>query len=129
MQRTLIFPVFLILPLLAEAQDITVSAKVVDKETNEPLEYASVGLKSTAIGTITNSQGEFDFHMPAEYRNEIMVISNQQSCGHINSPDDWRPCSCRRANILSLFVFLGNFQQTVFAFKIIALSVSKYTLA
>lgn len=75
MQRTLIFPVFLILPLLAEAQDITVSAKVVDKETNEPLEYASVGLKSTAIGTITNSQGEFDFHMPAEYRNEIMVIS------------------------------------------------------
>ena len=59
----------------AHGQDITVSAKVVDKETGEPLGYASVGLKSIAIGTISNEQGEFDFHMPPQHRNEVMVIS------------------------------------------------------
>jgi hypothetical protein len=62
-------------PVVSFAQDITVSARVVDRETNEPLGYASVGLKSVPIGTISNEQGEFDFHMPSEYRNEVMVIS------------------------------------------------------
>ncbi|HEY9489491.1 MAG TPA: carboxypeptidase-like regulatory domain-containing protein, partial [Chryseosolibacter sp.] len=59
----------------SKGQDITVSATVVDKETNEPLGYTSVGLKSVAVGTISNAHGQFDFHMPAEYRNEILVIS------------------------------------------------------
>lgn len=61
--------------MVGNGQDITVSATVVDKETSEPLGYASVGLKSVAIGTISNSRGEFDFHMPAQYRNDVMVIS------------------------------------------------------
>jgi hypothetical protein len=75
MEKKLSLILFFAAPLLGFAQDITISAKVVDKETNEPLGYASVGLKSIAIGTISNGQGEFDFHMPAEYRNEVMVIS------------------------------------------------------
>ncbi|MEO5601839.1 MAG: carboxypeptidase-like regulatory domain-containing protein [Cyclobacteriaceae bacterium] len=57
------------------SQTITISAKVVDKETTEPLGYASVGLKSIAVGTISNDLGEFDFHIPSEYRNEVIVIS------------------------------------------------------
>ena len=75
MEKKLFLIVFFAAPLLGFAQDITISAKVVDKETNEPLGYASVGLKSIAIGTISNGHGEFDFHMPAEYRNAVMVIS------------------------------------------------------
>ena len=66
---------FLAAPLVSTGQDLTVSAKVVDKETSEPLEYASVGLKSVAIGTISNEQGEFDFHITANYRNEVLVVS------------------------------------------------------
>lgn len=65
----------MMVPLASIAQDITISATVVDKETNEPLGYASVGLKSVSIGTVSNVDGQFDFHMPAEYRNEVMVIS------------------------------------------------------
>jgi hypothetical protein len=75
MEKKLSLILFFAAPLLGFAQDITISAKVVDKETNEPLGYASVGLKSIAIGTISNGHGEFDFHMAAEYRNEVMVIS------------------------------------------------------
>lgn len=62
-------------PAISLAQDITISATVVDKETNDPLGYASVGLKSVSIGTVSNADGEFDFHMAAQYRNEVMVIS------------------------------------------------------
>lgn len=75
MQKMLYCFLLLIAPLVSEGQEITVSATIVDKETNQPLGYASVGLKSVAIGTISNVNGEFDFHMPAEYRNEVLVVS------------------------------------------------------
>lgn len=56
-------------------QNITLSSKAVDKETKEPLPFASVGIKGKPIGTITNLQGDFDFHFPENYRNEILVIT------------------------------------------------------
>lgn len=57
------------------AQKITVSGKVVDKETKEPLQFATVGIVGKSIGTITNLQGEFDFHIPDEFRNNILAIT------------------------------------------------------
>jgi hypothetical protein len=57
------------------AQKITVSGKITDKETREALPFASIGIRGKAIGTISNLHGEFDFHIPAEFRNEILVIS------------------------------------------------------
>ena len=80
MRKKLCYFLFLIASHVAVGQDITVSATVVDKESNEPLGYASVGLKSVAIGTISNADGQFDFHMPAEYRNEVLVISMLLVC-------------------------------------------------
>jgi hypothetical protein len=57
------------------AQKLTISGKVTDRDTHEPLPFASIGIKGKPISTISNLQGEFDFHIPAEYRNEILVIS------------------------------------------------------
>ncbi|NJN41034.1 MAG: carboxypeptidase-like regulatory domain-containing protein [Flammeovirgaceae bacterium] len=57
------------------AQNITISSQAVDIESNEGLPFASVGLKGRSLGTITNLQGSFDFHIPSEFRNEILVIS------------------------------------------------------
>lgn len=57
------------------AQTITLSARVEDKTTGEPLPFASIGIKGKALGTVTNLQGEFDFHFPNNLRNEILVIS------------------------------------------------------
>lgn len=66
---------FLLASSLAGAQKLIVSAKVVDKETKEPLIFATVGILGKPIGTITNMQGDFDFYIPAEYRNNNLVIS------------------------------------------------------
>ncbi|MBX2897262.1 MAG: carboxypeptidase-like regulatory domain-containing protein [Cyclobacteriaceae bacterium] len=69
---------FLLLILLATpllAQKITLSGKAIDKETKEPLPFATLGIKGKAIGTITNLQGEFDFHIPAELRNDLFTLS------------------------------------------------------
>jgi hypothetical protein len=73
----LFFYLFLIifLPLSLGAQNITISAKVQDDTSNEPLPFASVGIKGKSLGTVTNLQGDFDFHVPSELRNEIFVVS------------------------------------------------------
>lgn len=74
MPRILII-IFCLFSSVAGAQTLTVSAKVVDKDTKEPLVFASVGIKDKPMGTITNLQGEFDFHVPPEYRNDVLAIS------------------------------------------------------
>lgn len=56
-------------------QNLTLSGKVADKDTSEPLVFASVSIKGKPIGTIANFLGEFDFHFPAAYRNDILVVS------------------------------------------------------
>jgi hypothetical protein len=73
--KKLIFILFAGLPVSLWAQSLTVTARIHDHETGEPLAFASVGIKGQPIGTISNANGEFDFHFPAELRNEILVIS------------------------------------------------------
>jgi hypothetical protein len=57
------------------AQNITLSGRVTDKSSHEALEFASISISGKPIGTISNVQGEFDFHFSDEYRNEILVVS------------------------------------------------------
>lgn len=66
---------FIFFSFTLDAQTITISARVVDQETKDPLSFASVGLKNKSIGTITNLQGEFDFHIPTAFRNDVLVIN------------------------------------------------------
>ena len=73
--RALFIILFSLTVLGVKAQRITLSTRVQDKVTFEPLPFASVGIKGKSISTVTNLQGEFDFHIPPEYRNEILVIS------------------------------------------------------
>lgn len=54
---------------------LTLSARIVDGDTGEALPFASIGIIGRPIGTIANLDGEFDFHFPAEYRNETLMVS------------------------------------------------------
>jgi hypothetical protein len=56
-------------------QQITITGKVIDQVTKEPLPFASVFIKGKTIGVVSNVQGEFDFHIPSELRNDILVVS------------------------------------------------------
>jgi len=85
MRLALIISLLSILTLPGWAQKITVSGVAVDIETREPLPFASIGIKGKSIGTITNLQGEFDFYIPQEYRNEILVI-RMLGYGNFESP-------------------------------------------
>jgi hypothetical protein len=73
--KNLSFILLFAFPVVGWSQNLTISAKVVDIETNESLGYASVGIKGVPIGTISNDQGEFDFHFSAEHRNDMLVVS------------------------------------------------------
>jgi hypothetical protein len=54
----------LLLPEAALAQ-FTATGKVTDRRTNEPVVGASVLVKSTTTGTVTNAEGEFRLDVPA----------------------------------------------------------------
>lgn len=60
---------------LINAQQITITGKIVDQGSKEPLPFASVFISGKPIGVISNSQGEFDFHIPADMRNDILAVS------------------------------------------------------
>jgi CarboxypepD_reg-like domain len=69
----------------SRGQLLTLSGRVLDKETREPLSYASVGLRGQPFGTVANSEGEFDFHIPPLLIDQTMVIS---MVGYINYTAD-----------------------------------------
>lgn len=73
--RFIIVLILLIGFFSASAQKITLSGRVIDKATGEALPFASVVIKGKPIGTIANTNGEFDFYFASEFRNDIIVIS------------------------------------------------------
>lgn len=72
---------FLLLGLSGYGQKITISATILDKESREPLPFATIAIKGKNVATVSNLQGQFDFHIPASYRNETLVIS---MLGYVN---------------------------------------------
>lgn len=54
---------------------LTISGKLIDSDTREPLVFASIGIKDQSISTISNSIGEFDFHIPSDLKSGTLVVS------------------------------------------------------
>ncbi len=54
---------------------LTISGKLQDAETQEPLVFASISIMGEPIGTVSNSMGEFDFHVPTSMENGRLVVS------------------------------------------------------
>ncbi len=61
---------------IADAQNpITLKGKVTDIDSKEPLPYASISIKGKPIGTVTNADGEFEFHLQTQYAGDALVAS------------------------------------------------------
>lgn len=66
---------FLFISLLVSTINAqTISSKVVDNATNQPLEYATVAIKNTGKGVITNQDGNFRLKVQ-DGNNSIIIIS------------------------------------------------------
>jgi len=72
---------------------IKVSGKVVDEATKGFITFASVSVQGRPIGTVTNAEGEFDFYVPAGYRNDTLIVSHvgyrsyRQKIGDLTNTD------------------------------------------
>ncbi|MEN0051186.1 MAG: carboxypeptidase-like regulatory domain-containing protein [Bacteroidota bacterium] len=60
-----------------EAQDslLTITGNLVDSESTQPLPFASIHLKGTNIGTVSNDEGAFVFHVPVDLKKDTIIIS------------------------------------------------------
>lgn len=71
------FVIFLFFSFTGVAQNDTnsISGQILDRETSEPIAFASIYLKGQAIGTISNEEGYFVFHIPSNQKSNSIVIS------------------------------------------------------
>ncbi|WP_394973914.1 carboxypeptidase-like regulatory domain-containing protein [uncultured Croceitalea sp.] len=54
---------------------VTIKGQLLDNESSEPIPFASIYLKNTALGTTSNTEGYFVFHIPVKNKSEMIVIS------------------------------------------------------
>lgn len=52
-----------------------IKGKVLEQASKNPLPFSSVFIQGTAIGVVTNEQGEFTFNIPAIHQNDTLVVS------------------------------------------------------
>jgi hypothetical protein len=69
MRITSIIALILIIQIKASGQMI--AGRIIDSKTNEPLEYVSIGIINTNYGTITNTNGYFEFEAKVE---ELSIV-------------------------------------------------------
>ncbi|MDZ7738838.1 MAG: carboxypeptidase-like regulatory domain-containing protein [Bacteroidales bacterium] len=53
----------------------TLSGVVTDADNGQPLPYASIGIKSRGLGTVSNYEGEFDLNLSGDFLDDTLVIS------------------------------------------------------
>ena len=54
----------------------TLKGKILNSTTQEPIQYANIGLKKYNVGTISNPDGSFSLHIPANLLNDTLLISS-----------------------------------------------------
>ncbi len=73
--KSILFLLFGLFATIAFAQT-ELTGKVADFMTFEPIENASVYIKNTTVGTITNVDGKFSLRVPKENATDTLVISS-----------------------------------------------------
>ncbi|MEM7297969.1 MAG: carboxypeptidase-like regulatory domain-containing protein [Bacteroidota bacterium] len=67
----------LLISLQALAQsDLTITGTIIDEKSGEPLAFATVGIKGSPHGTISNPDGQFSFFIPSKYLQDTLTISH-----------------------------------------------------
>ncbi|MEM6321367.1 MAG: carboxypeptidase-like regulatory domain-containing protein [Bacteroidota bacterium] len=61
--------------LNAQNKPIILTGKLLDAERKAPLPFASIYLKGTAIGTVSNMEGAFTFIVPEAFKKDTVILS------------------------------------------------------
>ncbi len=64
----------LLLPLLGRAQEVRINGRVVDAKTKQPVPFASLGLRDTDIGALSNEDGYFQLLKPGVFKQDSLVV-------------------------------------------------------
>ena len=65
-----------LIPFFAVGQGyFTINGHVVDGETGNALAYATISLEGKPLGTVSNTEGDFKFHIPHRLLGDTLVIS------------------------------------------------------
>lgn len=73
------FYTFILIPLFnfqIFAQEIQMQGKVVDVETNKPIEFVNVGVLNKNKGTVSNERGAFNLNFPSSFSKDSLTISH-----------------------------------------------------
>lgn len=62
-------------PTFAQDKFMTLSGKVTDASTRQPVVYANIQLKKGSSGTVTNAGGDFIFNIAEKYWQDTLLIS------------------------------------------------------
>lgn len=54
---------------------ISIEGKITENETHKAIDFANISIKNKAIGTTTNIEGFYAFHIPEKYKNDSLIIS------------------------------------------------------
>ena len=76
-KQTLFSLIFYIFAQVVSGQNfIRTCGKINDKKSEKAIAYATISIKNQAIGTVTNTEGSFLFHIPVKYKNDSLVVSS-----------------------------------------------------
>jgi hypothetical protein len=71
----LLFTFLLTANSYAQETFVSIKGKIIDNKSKEPIPYASLYIKGKSIGTTTNDDGQFLFHVPSAFGNDTLTIS------------------------------------------------------
>lgn len=66
---------FIVANSLVAQTHIEIRGKVLDQKSKEPLPYANISIKNSSIGTVSNEQGEFEFFVPFDLVDDMLIVS------------------------------------------------------
>lgn len=76
--KTVILSVFSLIffPCLGQEETVTITGKIVEEESNIAVSYASLHIKSHAIGTISDSLGRYRLEFSKAFINDTIIFSS-----------------------------------------------------
>lgn len=83
--KTILIPLFLIFPLLSNAQSRTITARILDSQTKKPIANAVVAWVDSAVTTNSNYLGYFQ--LTVSNRKELVISHEQYATSKVQIPE------------------------------------------